>query len=264
MRDSPSLHPGYAFPERRVARDRAYQDERLTASGVDPTVWGDVSEPVLWALEGFRMMTAAGQDIDGYIHVEQLLVQYAPVPVGEPVTIRGATVSLEAASRGRRLLQRFTVFREDGSKAAMVEHVGLLPDPEKVGRAVGHHGPAHGEADEVLAQKTLTPDQVRVFSGDVGNQIHFDPGFAARYGYHAPLAQGLMTMLWMVGRLAGEAGPLARLDVTARFRRPVYWNDPMVLAGRRDRDGRLVRLETRKADGRNTAEMEVRQASAAP
>ena len=104
--------------------------------------------------------------------------------------------------------------------------------------------------------EVLSRGQVRVFSGDVGNQIHFDPAFAARLGYRAPLAQGLMTMLWMVGRLAEETGLSVPLAVTARFRRPVFWDDRMVLAGRRDASGRLIRLETRNTDGRITAELD--------
>lgn len=257
MREGPSFEPGFRFPERRIVRSAGYQAERLTASGVEPEVWGEVAEPVLWALEGFRSMTDADQDIDGYVHVEQRLRQIEPVPVGEPVTFRGVTVALDPVPRGRHLVQRFEVVRDDGTVAAVAEHVGLMPDPAKMGG-----GAAAGSAQppapmETLVEKRLTPDQVRVFSGDVGNEIHFDPAFAARYGYRAPLAQGLMTMLWMVGRLALETGPRAPLDVVARFRRPVFWDDPMVMLGSRDAEGRLVRLETRNDAGRMTAELEI-------
>lgn len=255
MREGPSFEPGFRFPERRIVRSPEYQRERLTVSGVAPEVWGSVSEPVLWALEGFRSMTEAGQDIDGYVHVEQRLRQVEPVPVGEAVTFRGVTVGLDPVPRGRHLVQRFEVVRDDGGVAVVAEHVGLMPDPERMGGGGGRM--AAPERMESLAEKRLTPDQVRVFSGDVGNEIHFDPEFAARYGYRAPLAQGLMTMLWMVGQLVAETGPGVPLDAVARFRRPVFWDDRMVLLGRRSAGGRLVRLETRNDAGRTTAELDV-------
>jgi len=257
VREGPSFEPGFRFPERRIVRSAGYQAERLTASGVDPEVWGDVAEPVLWALEGFRSMTDADQDIDGYVHVEQRLRQVEPVPVGEPVTFRGMTVALDPVPRGRHLVQCFEVVRNDGTVAVVAEHVGLMPDPAKMGGGGSAGAVTAPVPMERLVEKRLTPDQVRVFSGDVGNEIHFDPAFAARYGYRAPLAQGLMTMLWMVGRLALETGARAPLDVVARFRRPVFWDDPMVMLGRRDAAGRLVRLETRNEAGRMTAELEV-------
>lgn len=257
MREGPSFEPGFRFPDRSVAIAAGYQRERLEASGVDPAVWNGFAEPVLWALEGFRSMTAAGQDIDGYVHVEQRLRMVTPVPLGETVTFRGATVALDPTARGRHLVQRFEAVHGDGTIAVVAEHVGLIPDPARMGggaTAAAATGPA---GLELLAVKQLMPDQVKVFSGDIGNEIHFDPAFAARYGYRAPLAQGLMTMLWMVGRLAGEAGPAAPLDLVARFRRPVFWDDAMRLLGRRGAGGRLEFLETRNSAGRVTAELTV-------
>lgn len=258
MREGPSLLPGFRFPDRTVVLRASYQRQRMIASGVDPEIWGGVGDPVLWALEGFRSMTAVGQDIDGYVHVEQRLRQAEPVPLGETVTIRGATVALDPVPRGRHLVQRFEVVRADGDVALTAEHVGLLPDPARMGGGAGHPAEMAGSALEALAEKTLTPDQVRVFSGDVGNEIHFNPGFAARYGYRAPLAQGLMTMLWMLGRVVADQGAPTALDVTARFRRPVFWDDAMMLMGRRGDDGGLSYLETRNLSGRPTAGLDIR------
>ena len=135
MREGPSFEPGFRFPDRTVAIAAGYQRERLTASGVDPSVWGDVAEPVLWALEGFRSMTAVGQDIDGYVHVEQRLRVAAPVTLGQPATFRGSTLALDPAPRGRHLVQRFEAVRGDGGVAVIAEHVGLIPDPARMGAA---------------------------------------------------------------------------------------------------------------------------------
>ena len=48
--------------------------------------------------------------------------------------------------------------------------------------------------------------------------------------------------------------------MTCRFRRPVFWDEPMTLLGRRDGDGRPVYLETRNRDGKATAQLAVQGA----
>ena len=79
-----------------------------------------------------------------------------------------------------------------------------------------------------IADKAIRPEHVTGSSEDVGNLIHFDSDFAGRYGYRAPISQGIQTMIWMMGALAAGAPP-ASFDVTARFIRPVYWDSEISL-----------------------------------
>lgn len=224
-----TLVPGFRFPEATLSRDPAAQVEALKSCAVDPAVWAGQTEPTLWGNDGFRAMSAAGQEIDGYIHVEQRLTLSGGLPLGEAVRFSGETVSNEEVPRGRRIVQRFEVRRADGSLAVVSEHIRLLPDLEKMVRKSGPAAPPQPVPGAAIAEKVMQPQDVVTYSKSVGNEIHFDPEFAARYGYRAPLAQGLMTMTWMAAYLAERlrAAPMAIL--VAQFKRPVFWDDPLTL-----------------------------------
>ena len=253
-----TLVPGFLFPPREVCRDRDDQAEALRACAVDPDLWDGTAEPTLWGNDGFRAMSAAGQQIDGYIHVEHRLVVTGSVPLGEPVTFAGRTVSNETVPRGRHVVQRFEVTRGDGTVAVVSEHGRLLPDLEKMGTRRPGSAADETVPTEALAEKVLTPDAVTTYSRPVGNEIHFDPGFAARYGYRAPLAQGLMTLTWMASAVAERLCSAPRAELLARFRRPVFWDEPLSLVGERDADGELSWLCALNRAGRIACDLRVR------
>lgn len=253
-----TLVPGFRFPEATVRRDPAMQEEALRACAADPAVWDGLTEPTLWGNDGFRAMSAAGQGIDGYIHMEQRLTLCGTLPLGEPALFSGETVSNEAVPRGRRIVQRFQVRRSDGTVAAISEHVRLLPDPEKLGKSSDRTGAAPAREvppRRVLAEKTMRPEDVVAYSRPVGNEIHFDPAFAARYGYRAPLAQGLMTMTWMTAFLADSLRRAPDAVLVAQFRRPVFWDDALTLVAEDAADGGHTRLCALNADGRVACEL---------
>lgn len=257
MRENASLETGFVFPERTIVRAAADQARWLQAAGVDPAVWDGIAEPTLWGNDGFRGMKLVRQQPNGYVHVEQRMQLSEHAALGEEIRFRGVTESVEPVRKGRLVTQRFEVVRASGAVAVAMTHVGLLPDPAAMAER-GGSGDAKGEPEplEPLAEQAMTPERVTTFSREVGNLIHFDPAFARGLGFRAPLAQGLQTMTWMVGVL----GPEAPLSVTCRFRRPVFWDEPMTLLGRRDGDGRPVYLETRNRDGKATAQMAVQGA----
>jgi acyl dehydratase len=258
MRENASLEPGFVFPERPIVRDAGDQARWLRAAGVDPAVWDGIAEPTLWGNDGFRGMKLVRQQPNGYVHVEQLMEVGAHVALGEEIRFRGVTESVEPVRKGRMVTQRFEVVRADGSIAVTLTHVGLLPDPAAMAeRGAATVSSPEPEPLETLGEQAMTPDRVTTFSREVGNLIHFDPEFARSLGFRAPLAQGLQTMTWMVGAL-GRGLPLS---VRCRFRRPVFWDEPMTLLGRRDGSGRPVHLETRNGAGRPTAQLEVRSGS---
>lgn len=261
MAPGETLVPGFRFPERRIVRDPQAQAQALTACALDPAIWDGLAEPTLWGNDGFQSMSASGQGIDGYIHVEQRLTLTGSIAFGETVGFSGETVSNQETARGRRIVQRFEVRRDDGRIAVVSEHVRLLPDLAKMGPKMGPTTPATGHPETIpeerIAAKTLTPDAVATYSRPVGNEIHFDPAFAARYGYRAPLAQGLMTMTWMVAHVADAVRAAPAMTLTARFRRPVFWDDALTLVGERGTDASLDRLCALNADGRIVCDLRV-------
>ena len=240
------------FPDRETRRDRQYQDRKLRACGVDPERYGNIAETGLFGQDCFKMMTAAGETLDGMVHMAQRFILHRPPILDEPLRQRGWIARDEPHPRGRRIVQVFVFDDGDGARTVTAEMYRLVPDPERMG---SRRNPGDAVADpcegfECVARKCMRPDDVTGFSEDVGNLIHFQPEFAARYGYRAPIAQGIQTMVWMMSALAERSIPVA-FDVTARFLRPLYWDEALALWGRSDCFRAIA------ADGRLLAELNV-------
>jgi hypothetical protein len=259
-RSSPGAGSGplTVFPERTVTRTATYQARKLRACGVDPALYAGGVETGLFGQDCFKAMTAAGQTLDGMVHMAQRFALRHVTAFDEPLTQRGWIASDEAHARGRRIVQMFEFTRADGSVAAVAEMFRLKPDPAKMGGNRSTRKPDEDPRDglDLVCEKVMRPEDVTGFSEDVGNLIHFDPDFAARYGYRAPISQGIQTMVWMMSALARDRMP-KRFDVTARFIRPVYWDDALSLWGRPDAAAPHDLLRAINAEGKTTAELRV-------
>lgn len=222
--------PLRSFPERTASRTRDYQERKLRACGVDPALYGDSVETGLFGQDCFKAMTAGGVVLDGMVHMAQRFKLLAPARLGEALSQRGWIASDDPDPRGRRIVQVFEFCGSDGAVSARAEMFRLKPDPEKMGASRGTRRGAEDPSANMrqIAEKTMRPQDVTAFSEDVGNLIHFDPDFAGRYGYRAPISQGIQTMIWMMGALAERSHP-KRFDVTARFSRPIHWDDTVTL-----------------------------------
>lgn len=257
---SEEFYRGFKFPERPVTRTREYQETRLRACVVDPALYGDQAAAGLFGQDCFKAMREAGHQVDGLVQTEQRFRQIEPIAIGEPVTQRGWIEAFDEVERGHRLHRTFEFVRRDGSVALVADVIGLVPDKEKWVAAAakgGRKAPTDPrEGYEHVAEKRMTPEDVTLFSSDVGNLIHFEPDFAADLGYRAPLAQGLQTMVWMMGRLT-EDGPPASFALSAGFKRPVFWDDAASLWQHRGPDGFIDRMRALNEAGKLTAELTV-------
>lgn len=248
-----------SFPEREATRDRGYQERKLRACGVDPSLYGDSVETGLFGQDCFKALTAGGVVLDGMVHMAQRFELLARALLGERLNQRGWIASDEPDPRGRRIVQVFEFRFPDGTVSARAEMFRLKPDPEKMGTSRGTRRSTEDPSANMrqIAEKTMRPQDVTAFSEDVGNLIHFDPDFAGRYGYRAPISQGIQTMVWMMSALAERAHPRC-FDVTARFARPVHWDDTVSL-WRDDEAGPLAPrlLRVINTEGKLAAELRV-------
>jgi acyl dehydratase len=108
----------------------------------------------------------------------------------------------------------------------------------------------------------VTPDDVRVFSQDVGNEVHFDVEFARQHGFRAPIAQGIMSAVWLISALYSQGAEPSRFFVDIRYLRPVFWDDYASLWVRGEPDGSIGMVQSRNEDGKVTADMTVLSISA--
>ena len=255
--------PGFQYPPRRVAHSAAYQAERLTSADVDPALYGDQYETGLFGLDCFDSMVASDLDIDGYVFFSQVYRQFRPVRVGEQLTITGQIRDLHTVNKGHSVTELYRLTDDAGRVCIETELTGLLADPP--GQAATDRGDAPpmprradlpGDGWTLMQEKQVTPDKVRIFSQDVGNEIHFDEEFARRHGFRAPLAQGIMSAVWLLSALADERPPTA-FDVEVRYLRPGFWDDRASLWVRRSAAGAVEMAQSRNDAGKVTADMRV-------
>ncbi len=214
------------YKNRRISRESNYQNRKLVACGVDPQLYGDTLETSLFGQDCFKMMTCSGLLLDGLIHVNQSFKLHRLASFGEQVWQSGCVKKREPHPYGVRCIHKFTFVNENLAPLVESEMIFLEPDPNKLrvksASDLRFNDPKNGFF--FLASKTLQPKDIIGFSEDVGNLIHFDSNFAKEYGYRTPISQGIQTMTWMMSALAKKSVPKT-LDVTAKFIRPVYWDD---------------------------------------
>ncbi|MER1966744.1 hypothetical protein [Castellaniella sp. GW247-6E4] len=252
---------GFRYPDRIVSHAQAWQHERLLASDVDPACYGDIAEAGLFGLDCFAAMVEAGHDIDGYLFIDQTLVLERPPRLDEPLVLSGQVDRLVPVRRGLLAEETYRLRDQAGALCIETRLRGIVaPLPADVATNALEPMPARSPVPAdgwiQIESKQLTPEKVRAFSEDVGNDLHFDPVAARAYGFRAPLAQGVMSVVYLLGALATQA-PARRMNVHIEFLRPVFWDSPVTLwqhgiAG--DSGGRRV-VQSRNESGKATANL---------
>jgi hypothetical protein len=260
------MAPGGGYRKRAVSHDAAYQTERLKAAGVDPSLYRSTAEAGLFGLDCFDSMVDAGLDIDGYVFLSQKYRLIRSPALGEPLQIDGYVRDLAETSRGPVASEIYRFSNSDGHVCLESELTGLLALPDG---AVVEGAPALPRRDAqpadgwtMIQEKQVTPDDVRVFSQDVGNEVHFDVEFARQHGFRAPIAQGIMSAVWLISALYSQGAEPSRFFVDIRYLRPVFWDDYASLWVRGEPDGSIGMVQSRNEDGKVTADMTVLSMSA--
>jgi len=236
------------LPPFETAITRARQARYHACCEVDGALFGDRADFSILGNDCLRAYNAAGLEIDGTVHLTQRFVRHANIAIDAPLVVRGRIATAEQTPKGRQLLYVFEVHGPDGAVAVTSEMGFLEADaaalsPGPPARARTKRPAESTEGLAPLACKRLTPERVMGYSEEVGNRIHFEPEFAQAIGYRAPIAQGQMSITWMVEVLEAAGAP-ARLELSARFLRPLFWDDSVEIKGAPGvgMPGRLVAL----------------------
>ena len=238
MQGDELLEAGFAFETVEYRVERAFQEAKLRAAGIDPARYGGLADPTFLGHGALKAMHVSGISLLGQVHVTQRFRLHRALRLEEPLTVTGMVTQVEAVPRGRRVSCRFGYRDREGREVCRTERSGLRPDPAgRRGRGGGATVPEE-DGFEQIAEHRLTPEGVAAYSDDTLNAIHNDPEVAARYGFRAPIAAGLMGIHYYIAALAGDGMP-ERLDLAIRFLRPMFWDDRLGLQ-RRDARMRLV------------------------
>lgn len=260
------LAPGDGYRKRAVRHDAVYQAERLKAAGVDPSLYGGMAETGLYGLDCFDSMVDAGLDIDGYVFLGQKYRLIRQPALGEQLQIDGYVRDLAETARGPVASEIYRFADADGHVCVESELTGLLALPEGVvaegAPALRRRAAQPADGWTLIQEKQVTPDDVRIFSQDVGNEVHFDVEFARRHGFRAPIAQGIMSAVWLLSALYRDDVQPERFLVDIRYLRPVFWDDFASLWVRRDDEGAIAMVQARNEEGKATADLTVLSLSA--
>ncbi|MYE03335.1 MAG: hypothetical protein F4Y03_19095 [Alphaproteobacteria bacterium] len=243
MRGDELLEEGFAFETVAFSVERAFQKAKLGAAGIDAGRYGDLADPTFLGHGALKAMHESGISLLGQVHMTQRFRLHRAVRLDEPLTVAGQVTRIEAVPRGRRVRCRFSYRDREGREVCETERSGLRPDPARKRGPAGGGGsaPVEEEGFQQVAEHRLTPEGVAAYSDDSMNAIHNDPEVAARYGFRAPIAAGLMGIHYYIAALA-DTGIPERLDLAIRFLRPMFWDDRLSLRRRGSRM-RLVNPE---------------------
>lgn len=179
------------------------------------------------------------------VHVGQRMVQRAPIPLGTRLVVHANLASRRPIRAGTLATFAMNFIAPDESVPLRAEITSLVSDGAAMRAAAGGDGakpaPAASRPDEpdpsefaLVAEKRLTPDRVAAYSHEFPDYwVHFRPDVARSIGFPKPVAQGLMSLTWMMEALAAREVPGA-IDVEVSFRRPIFWDDAIEVRRRGD------------------------------
>ena len=224
---------GFELTPNTLSVSREYQAEKLSAAGLEPSVFGDTVDPSFFIGIGIQAGIRSGISAEGNVNMVQRLIQSRPVRLGEVLTVRGRIEYVREVPRGQTVETSVTF--EDASGAVVIDasRMSLRPDPDKGARRGAGERPPPVVPDpalaHVLGEHRLTPERVKSYSME-GNSIHYEEEAARRAGFRAPMIGGGMGVHFLAALLWSRGGPRSRgtpraLDLSIYFRRPIFWDE---------------------------------------
>ena len=221
---------GFQYQSRVLEMAPVTQSERLTACGVDPSVFGDEVDPAFFIGLGIHAGIDSGISAEGNINMLQRLIQHRPAKLGEPLTVKGEITNVVDVPRGQRVETDVWFEDSQGERVISCPRTSLRPQQRASESA---QGPGAGERPKpvvgdvsdlsLLDRYELTPERVKAYSIE-GNSIHYEQEAAERAGFRAPLIGGGMGVHYLTAQMWRDRKPQS-FDVSIYFRRPIFWDE---------------------------------------
>lgn len=256
MSDKP-LDLDFEYPVFDVCIDPELQNTKLACCDIGPDVFGDYVDITHYAMETIMAAKRGGASINGSVHVTQYFEQRAPIKLGERITLKGEVTQVEDVPKGSLVTSRFEAMRAGGEIPLILERTSLRVDASRATAGASTKKPLQAEAPRLteLSRLPLQPEKVAQYSAEGDNLIHSDPDVARQFGFRAPIAAGLMAVRFMMAHL-WRTGPVSTLKMSIRFRRPMFWDEELILNGAGANNENLFMIRT--SDGKVANEAHVR------
>lgn len=234
---------GTALPDYHAVVGAERQRRYHEAAEVPAGLFGDTVDISILANDCIHATSHLRTGKVDAVHFGQRMRQSAPVALDEPLTLRGHLAETSPMAKGAMLRYAFDFYRADGSVPVQGEIMSFRVNPDAMrANASGPGKPFNLTGFETVSYKHTTEARVTGYSFEFPDYlVHFEPEQAATLGLKAPLAQGLMSLTFMTEALA-RGGLPRELDITAEFRRPIFWDDHVDLLARGD-SGFFVRKD---------------------
>ena len=232
MRGEEILTEGFIFGPVVFAVERAFQERKHCAAGIETAMFGNCADLTFLGHGALKAIDASGISMVGQVHMTQRFHQHHAVRLDEQLRVNGVVSRVQDVPRGRQVFCTFEYRRSDGTMVCDVERSGLRPGSNVErgpGRSASSPNAAVGDGgfDDVSVHQ-LSPEGVAGYSDNTLNPIHNDPDVAARFGFRAPIAAGLMGIHFYMAHIVRSGLP-DRLEMDVRFLRPMFWDDRLVL-----------------------------------
>lgn len=258
------VEAGYDFPDETLIVTAAEQKRLHAWCDIPESRYGGSVDPTFLArrpvLLNTLSMTACRPEV-GKVHIVHRLVQRRPAALDTPLAMTGRYTTIEDHPRGWIAHSAWEFRTADGAPVLTVAPQVMMIDPERARRpgesGKRSAGPAEDESGfEPLTHKQCTPENTCGYCEGTKNLIHIDPAHAQGFGFRAPIIAGNQTVNFLLEALALERVP-ETFDVTIRFRRPVFWDDALVVEGRRRGGGTLQAVRAVNGEGKVVADCRI-------
>lgn len=258
--DHDDLQPGFAYRDVELCITPELQQRRLKSCLIDPDIYHGYVDLTHFCNEAILAATKSGLSINGNVHTTDRIVCSQRVPLNQPLIMSGQVTRTEPTARGKLITSEFSFTLPDGKVALKTERSSTrLRRDGSVDNSIARETPVEPDLAlyEVVAQCVFAPDRVADYSSEGRNAIHYDPAMAARFGYRAPIAGGLMGVRSLMATLCQHDGPPHKTDIGIRFRRPMFWDETLDVMQRTSADGAISHLVLVNAAGKTAVEAEI-------
>ena len=247
------------FPVWTTSVSRERQRRYHWSCDVDGAAFGDIVDISILSIDCGRALVKAGLPLDGLVLTYHKIDLVKPVLIGDVLEVHGRVQDISRDRNGFNVTTVFDFLR-DGTRVVGMETIALRGEARLMRKNRAGLEDASGRAGrpdgyQLVGRKLMTPEKTRGYAVEATNKIHFDAGFAARYGFHAPVAHRLMEVTSMLGVLAKKGLP-ATYEIDCRFLLPLYWDDGIDIVAKDNDDA--LEFKCVNARGRVISEAEFR------